>query len=250
MNLNIAIIIPCFNEAARLEPDTFTTFLKKNSQFYFIFINDGSTDATPDKLDTLRRCAPGQTTVISLPENSGKAQAIRIGVQEALRSPFNFIGFWDADLATPLTELHSFEAIIAENETIQMICGSRVKRLGSTIERFWYRHYAGRIVATCISIILNLPVYDTQCGAKIFKRELAETIFIDPFISRWLFDIELIARIIGQLGRKFTLESIHELPLKSWKDMSDSKISPFYLPKVPLELARISYRYRAQLKKP
>lgn len=246
----ITIIVPCYNEATRLSVESFSTFINDNNYFHFIFVNDGSSDRTLELLEEINVLVPKQTSILSYTENRGKAEAVRRGVLKALKLPTDYVGFWDADLATPLTELHSFAAVFSANNEIQIVCGSRVKRLGSFINRFIYRHYGGRVIATVISILLKLPVYDTQCGAKIIHRELAENVFRTPFISRWLFDVELFARTIGKLGRQQTIQKAYEIPLKTWVDTRDSKISLLYLPRIPLELAKISIRYRAELKKP
>ena len=92
-------------------------------------------------------------------------------------SEYQFVGYWDADLATPLTEIQVFIQKFKSNNELKAVCGSRVLRLGSSIRRSVFRHYFGRIFATIVSNILNIPVYDTQCGAKIFLAEFAEIIF-------------------------------------------------------------------------
>ncbi|MFQ6070884.1 MAG: glycosyltransferase family 2 protein, partial [Candidatus Aminicenantales bacterium] len=127
--------------------------------------------------------------------------------------------------------------------------GCRLKRMGATIERHWYRHYFGRVFATGASLVLGLPIYDTQCGAKLLRAELAGILFERPFISRWLFDIELLARMIQLLGRKKVMTSVVELPLERWEDKGESKVKLLYIPKVPFELLLIGLTYRKYLYK-
>jgi hypothetical protein len=128
-----------------------------------------------------------------------------------------------------------------------MIFGSRIQRLGADIKRHWYRHYPGRIIAFWINAIIKLPVHDTQCGAKLIEANLARQIFAEPFISSWLFDVELFARIIALYGRQQASQMIYEIPLQRWTDVGDSKISAGYLPKIPVELAKIYWKYRKEL---
>jgi hypothetical protein len=97
--------------------------------------------------------------------------------------------------------------------------------------------------------MLKIPVYDTQCGAKLIKREIALIVFEQPFISRWLFDIEVFARIIGQVGYQNILNSVYEVPLNCWTEKGDSRIKPSYLLKVPPELWKIKRKYRKFLEK-
>src|SRR5262249_50217201 len=104
----------------------------------------------------------------------------------------------------------------------------RVKLLGRSVQRHVLRHYVGRIFATAVSIMLRLGVYDTQCGAKLFRvTPRLEERFRDPFISGWIFDVELIAREI-QARRRHQQpqvdQIIYEHPLRQWHDVPGSKI--------------------------
>ncbi|MBE0582747.1 MAG: glycosyltransferase [Desulfofustis sp.] len=244
------MVVPCYNEAQRLRPDVFRSFLTENGETLFLFVDDGSTDQTREILQTIEFAATDRISVLSLPHNLGKAEAIRQGMLHGLRQPVEQLGFWDADLATPLPAIIDLTAVMAADPLVKMVCGARVQRLGAAIHRHWYRHYPGRIIATCISQVLDLPVYDSQCGAKLFDRELAEQLFSEPFLSRWLFDVELFARTIGLVGRNHAARIIHEYPLPQWSDVGRSKISPAYLPKIPFELWRIHRHYRRQLQRP
>lgn len=243
----IVIVIPCFNEAHRLEPDPFVSFLADSEGLFFLFVNDGSTDHTAEKLEEISGQSGSASTVLNLPDNRGKAEAVREGVLWALNTQANHIGFWDGDLATPLTEIPQFITKSMDSSK-KMIFGSRIQRVGAVIHRHWYRHYPGRLIALGINSILRLPVHDTQCGAKLFEAGLARQIFADPFVSSWLFDVELFARIIALHGRPQTLKIIYEVPLQRWTDVGDSKIPMSYLPKIPVELLKISWKYRNDLR--
>lgn len=238
------IIIPCFNEADRLNADRFSTFIEDCREVELLFINDGCTDNTAGLIKAIEDKAPEQIFSLHLEKNQGKAEAVRQGVLHALSRPCQYIGYWDADLATPLSAIPQFRQCFEQNPQRKIICGARVKRMGAQINRHWYRHYPGRLIATIISMILGLPFYDTQCGAKLIERTLAEQIFAKPFISPWLFDVELIARIVQTFGSQEAGNMILELPLDSWSDIGDSKIPLSYLPKVPYELVRIYQNYR------
>ena len=86
----------------------------------------------------------------------------------------------------------------------------------------------GRILATFISNMLNLAVYDTQCGCKIFKRELLPIAFKDPFLSRWLFDVEIFYRLKNHYSAEQLKSFSKEIPLASWVDQGGSKIKLSY----------------------
>ena len=162
----------------------------------------------------------------------------------ALNRPCQYIGYWDADLATPLSAVPQFMECFRRNPERKIICGARVQRMKAEIHRHWYRHYPGRVIATIISMILGLPIYDTQCGAKLIERTLAEKVFSEPFISSWLFDVELIARVVETFGKQEARKRIFELPLESRSDIGTLKIPLSYLPKVPYELIKIYRHFR------
>ncbi len=246
----ILIVIPCYNEALRLQPNEFRSYVTESSETLLLFVDDGSTDRTLEMLRGIESGAGNRVTILALPHNRGKAEAIRQGVLHGLRQPVEQLGFWDADLATPLPAIANLSGVMAADPAVKMVCGARVQRLGAVISRHWYRHYPGRIIATAISLLLGLSVYDSQCGAKVFDRKLAEQIFSEPFLSRWLFDVELFARTIGLVGRHHATRIIHEYPLTHWADVGTSKISPAYLPKIPFELWRIRRHYRRHLQRP
>ncbi len=237
------IIIPCYNESNRMPVDEYSAYLgsEGSKHFEFLFVDDGSTDST---LDLLKNLSENFThcSCLHLEKNVGKAEAIRSAVIDSRSTNCEYIGYFDADLATPLSELQRLRSVAMEYNNAQLIIGSRIKILGMTdIKRKLRRHYIGRIFATIVSNMLKLPIYDTQCGAKLIKTEKAIKIFKDSFISRWLFDVELIFRL-----KKLTSQpenEIVEMPLKRWEDKAVSKIKATYFFIAPLDLLRIYLRY-------
>ena len=215
-----AIIVPCYNEAKRLDTAAFEAY--RNAEFYFV--NDGSTDGTLDMLQGLAAKDSARLHIIDLHKNSGKAEAVRLGFLEAIGKA-DSVGFWDADLATPLEELPRFVEVLDTRAEVQMVFGARVRLLGRHIDRRASRHYFGRVGATLISRSLGIAVYDTQCGAKLFRSSaMLREIFSKPFLSRWIFDVEIIARVIQSLGRDGAAKAMYELPLLTWHDVDGSKI--------------------------
>lgn len=245
---SICIIIPFYNEANRFPVDEFLEFLQKDPETSFCLVNDGSTDDTEKMLESLREKKPGRILVISLIENRGKAGAVQAGMNSALKHfTCRYFGYFDADLSTPLEESFRLRSRIQEKPTLEFAFGSRVALLGVRIERKLHRHLIGRVIATFISNILHLMVYDTQCGAKLFSQPLAARIFEKPFITRWLFDVEILARIIGIYGRDGIEEVVVEVPVRSWIDKGGSKISWTYGFRVLYDLMRIRNYYKAFL---
>ena len=242
------IVVPCYNEAERIQLQEFSGFLKSNDSTFFCFVDDGSTDSTKKILVDFVKKNPERAQAVFLSFNQGKAEAVRQGITTLLKThKFQFVGYWDADLATPLSTILEFIEKFQSSRELVAVCGSRMMRLGASIHRSVFRHYFGRVFATVASYILNMPVYDTQCGAKLFRTEHAELIFSEHFISRWFFDVELFARSIEQMGLEKTVNSIYELPLTKWHDQGESKVTWGSIMRTPVDLFRIFYHYRHRI---
>jgi glycosyltransferase involved in cell wall biosynthesis len=220
----ITVIVPCFNEEQRLDVDTFRAFDLPGYDLQFLFVNDGSRDGTLRVLQSLRDSNPARFDLLDLAQNGGKAEAVRRGILKAAGQSPDFVGFWDADLATPLTELPAFVEVFAR-PNIEIVFGARVRLLGREISRRPDRHYLGRVGATLISQTLGLAIYDTQCGAKLFRmNDVIAKVFAAPFLSRWIFDVEIIARYLQLWGRDRVAHSLYELPVTVWHDVQGSKV--------------------------
>jgi glycosyltransferase involved in cell wall biosynthesis len=236
------VIIPCYEEASRLSSEVFLNYLSASPHVNFLFVNDGSKDNTLKILLKLKEKNPEQIDVLDLEKNCGKAEAVRQGMLKFFsKGTYDYIGFWDADLATPLTEINHLLQF-CNNGQKRIVMASRMKRLGAAVERKTSRHIFGRVFSTFASIILKLPVYDTQCGAKLFHSTTAE-LFNQTFVTKWLFDMELLARFRNKFGVEAALNEVIEVPVNSWKEIGGSKLKLKHLLKVPFELMKIRNRY-------
>jgi len=196
-------------------------------------------------LEALNRERPDRVMVLPVEVNGGKAEAVRQGVLHVSRaSRSELIGYWDADLSTPLSELAGMISVFEHQPASRFVMGSRVRRLGSKIKRRAIRRYLGRVFSTLASVILDLPIYDSQCGAKLFRRELAEVLFAERFMTRWLFDVEILARLIGQFGQEEVRRTTVEVPLSAWREVGGSKLRVAHMLEAPFELLKIRARYR------
>jgi dolichyl-phosphate beta-glucosyltransferase len=244
------LIIPCFNEEGRLQLDALSALLA-DERVQLLFVNDGSTDGTEGVLRAFADRHPQRVRVLSLPENVGKAEAVRAGMCEALATqPFG-VGYFDADLATPPSEILRLLRVLYERDAA-VVLGSRIALLGRHIERSATRHYLGRVFATLASAALDLPVYDTQCGAKMFRSGLALRVAVaEPFISRWAFDVELIGRLArgGPGAPPLELSAFHEEPLLEWHDIKGSKVRASDMARTLIDLGQIARSLRARSKR-
>lgn len=246
---NCVLVVPCYNEEKRLPTGAFETFRHAYPHVNFLFVNDGSHDGTQSLLEALKHSAPESFDVVMLDRNRGKAEAIRRGLLEAIARQPAYVGFWDADLSTPLDEVPRFLDLMQEHPEVEMVIGSRVQLLGRDISRRLLRHYMGRIFATLASAAIGLPVYDTQCGAKMFRvTPSLNQAFDKPFSSRWVFDVELIDRFLrlSQEEEKTPRrEQIVEVPLQKWTDIAGSKLGTLDCIQAAWDLLRLTFRIRS-----
>jgi dolichyl-phosphate beta-glucosyltransferase len=247
----LVIVVPCFNEGRRLRAEGFRALLK-DDRTRILFVDDGSLDDTRHVLAGICARLGPRALRLELPSNQGKAEAVRRGLLVGLQMGAPFVGFLDADLATPPEEMLRLVATLRGSQA-QAAFAARVALLGTTIERHALRHYLGRVFATAASLILGLRVYDTQCGAKVFcSSALLASALAEPFHARWAFDVELIGRLLaGAPGIPgLTSADLLEMALRTWTDVPDSKLRFAAFPRLGVELVRISFalaRRRAQV---
>ncbi|MEM6628526.1 MAG: glycosyltransferase [Bacteroidota bacterium] len=237
----ICIIVPVFNEAKRLRVESYQDFLENNSYCHFIFVDDASQDSSFTFLQRLKEKFPKQVLIFKNPINLGKANTIYQGLILAQTwAPFAIVGYWDADLSTPLEEIPLLLTSILEKPQCILVMGSRRNTHENQIHpRFW-RHIIGRGFATISSLLFSLPYYDTQCGAKLLHAPHAYSICHKPFISRWLVDIEIILR----LQVSFPQGVIREIPVSSWVYQMGSSLKFLDIGKIINELRKVYIYYK------
>ncbi len=240
---DVCLVVPCYNEEQRLPKTELLAFLASHPHVSLCLVDDGSRDGTLAVLRDLQARRPDRVMVVPVSPNGGKAEAVRAGVRHAHDAgAWPFFGYWDADLSTPLSEVDHLRAALLENPSCRLAMGSRVKRLGSNIDRRVARHVLGRIFAACASGILGLSVYDSQCGAKLFRRDTVDIFFGQPFLTRWLFDLEMLVRLRNAIGLD-SMDAACEVPLSRWTEVGGSKLGVAAMIGVPLELLRIRRGY-------
>lgn len=241
----MTLVVPVFNEARRFNAGSFGAAMARRNGLSLIFVDDGSRDDTAALVRRFVDGLSGGARLVQLSKNMGKGEAVRQGLRAAIEDGAAIVGYWDADLATPLEELDALLAPLIRQPEVTIVLGSRVRLLGRHITRRPLRHYLGRGFATMASIVLRVPVYDTQCGAKLFRVTPALGRSLDaPFQSRWIFDVELLARLASQAPGSLD-ECAVEVPLHQWEDVSATHLGIMAFLRAPFELLNV-YRVRAR----
>jgi dolichyl-phosphate beta-glucosyltransferase len=214
------VVVPCYNEERRLATREFVAFAASH-ETELLFVDDGSSDGTAAAIDAMARQAAGRIAVLRQPANVGKGRAVQAGLVHAIAEGAEVVGYLDADLSTPLEELERLVEVRASGD-LDVVLGSRVGLVGHDVRRSATRHYLGRVFATAASLLLRLQIYDTQCGAKVFRSTPAlEHALATPFQTRWVFDLELLMR----LRQADPQASLLEVPLRRWRAVDGSKLT-------------------------
>ena len=235
------IVVPCYNEARRLDVDRFLE-LSRAPGLRLLFVDDGSTDQTGAIVTALAARSDGRIELFTLRRNAGKGEAVRKGLEHAAGQDVELVGFADSDLATPPEELLRLVARARESGAA-VVMASRVALAGTDIDRKAARHYLGRAFATVASLVLRARFYDTQCGAKLFKNtDLFRAAIAEPFHSRWIFDVELLGRLLVGAGGHPGLDTTDflEMPLRRWADVAGSKLTASSWVRAGVDLAVIA----------
>jgi len=215
----IALIIPCYNEEKRIKKELVVSLLTQSSVDVYL-ANDGSTDNTLAVLEDITTNFKECCFVINYKQNKGKAATIYNAANDLINmGVYTHIGYFDADFSTPVPEMLKMLKELYKKPEL-FITGCRVKLLNTNIDRKLYRHIIGRIIVTLVNLRFKLGVYDTQCGAKIFPVNIAKTAFSAPFLTSWLFDMEIFIR----LKNNDLMFNGREYPLRNWKDVEGSKL--------------------------
>ncbi len=244
MRKSTAIIIPCYNEENRLKVTSFINFITQNQDYHLCFVNDGSKDQTITKLLEIKSSAPEHVTVIDLNVNVGKAEAVRSGaLQLAQDDRIDLIGFIDADLSTDFQDFCALAETLRTHTHLDLVYGSRNSNKDQNVERNLFRNLFSKIIKAIIYLILGLPIDDTQCGAKVFRKEIVGISFGSKFLTRWLFDVEIFIKLKNYYGRRNIMNHIYEQPLQKWIHVDDSKLGIKDAIQIPYRLIAIWFTY-------
>ncbi len=214
----ISVVIPVYNEANTVQEAMRRVrafFSLKNEPWECLVVNDGSTDATREKIRSA--CATDPSfRLIDFPKNRGKGAAVRAGVLAARGA---HILVTDVDLSTPIKESDRLRAAL--NEGNDVVIGSRaLKAAGCDVQQSSHRRLSGRIFNAIVKAMVLKDFLDTQCGFKCFRREAAQKLFSAQKLDGFSFDVEIL-----WLARKAGMR-VKEMPVM-WRQGEDSKVRLF-----------------------
>ncbi len=241
--MKTGIIIPCYNEEKRLNVQAFIDFIKTHDNYHLCFVNDGSKDNTLEVLDQIKEARTIKVSIIDMKRNKGKAAAVRAGARYLFnRQDVDYIGFIDADLSTDFEDFKRLVSTIHQNDELSLVYGSRGLG-GENIKKDPLRKLFSRIIKSLVYLILGLPIEDTQCGAKVFRRKITPVLFNESFLSKWLFDVEIFIRLKRHFGSKQIMNRMREQALAKWVHVEDSKLGLKDSLEIPLALMQIWVSY-------
>lgn len=244
----VGVVIPCYNEEERLLSKAFTDYIDKNSGYHLCFVNDGSKDRTLEVLKALQKGREDFITVYDCEKNGGKAEAVRLGMLHmAKKEDLDYIGFLDADLSTDLADFDDLVKTIEHSE-FKIVSGSRMARMGANITKESARKIISLTINFIIRTILKMDFKDTQCGAKIFHKDVINIAFSEKFITQWIFDVEIFKRMSQHFGLTKAKSILCEQPLKRWIHADGSKLSMKDSVKIVGQLAQIAWVYSGKTK--
>ena len=213
----LSVVIPCYNEEQRL-PRTIEQIERyldaKEAPYELILVDDGSADGTRQVMDAAAERRDG-IRVEALPHNRGKGRALAVGVEAAKGDE---VLITDADLSTPIEELDKLQAALRGGAGVAI--GSRALRASRVeVSQPFYRVLMGKGFNLIVQAVLLPGIWDTQCGFKLFRGDVARSVFAGLTTDGFGFDPEVLYRARKQ-GVK-----IAEVPVV-WRNSAETKVSP------------------------
>lgn len=238
---NLVLVIPCYNEEKRFRVDEIKKFIEQYQSIDFCFVNDGSSDGTAAFIQ--RKFVNGKNcSLLSHSKNLGKGNAIRGAMLQLKQKKYPLYGFIDADFEIPFPQVLG---LLEELKNEKILMAITCRNLKENFRLYRHRSILSLVMVKMANRIIGLKpgLADTQCGNKIFRREILDTCFSEKFISDWLFDIEIFLRLKKKFPR--VRQAIAEVPLISMeKSIGKSNFQFFENLKLINQLRLILLHYK------
>ncbi len=227
---SVSIVLPSYNEAKRLPAtlDEVSTFCEREfDEWEVIVVDDGSTDATADVVRFHEH-----VKYLRNERNLGKGRSVRNGMLAARNAT---VLFSDVDLSTPIEE--SLALLQEIEDGADVVIANRVVKSDKVVHRTPLR----RLVAACFRLFVRVValrgIDDTQCGFKMFRREVAQDVFARQQLEGWAFDVEILF-LAQQLGY-----TIAQVPVE-WRESGESRLTVFSPFVMAADILKIRYLHR------
>ncbi|KGO79157.1 glycosyltransferase [Flavobacterium beibuense] len=243
-NSCVGVVIPCYNEEAWLLSDEFRNFVFKNLGYHLCFVNDGSTDGTLEVLRDIQKENRGRISIYNCKKNVGRAEAIRLGMMSLEKQKqFDYIGFMDADLSTNFQDFSDLVKTITHSK-FKVVSGCRISRMGADISTEPTRKFLNRVINYTMRKVFGLDFRDAQCGVKIMSSDVVEIAFGKRFLTKSLFDVEILLRLKKIYGGYTVKQMWYEKPLDRWIYARNTKVSVLNSFSLIGQLGQITLHYR------
>lgn len=215
---SLSIVIPAYNEEKRLPGSLKKVFDCLAARGWpspeVVVVDDGSTDGTAQLVEHARERWPS-LRLLSNPGNRGKGYAVRYGMREA-RGEWTLVT--DADLSSPIEELDKLWAAVERTGAAGAIGSRALDRSLVGVRQSALREIAGRTFNLVMRLVTGLPFHDTQCGFKLFRRDVVECVAARQISEGFGFDVEML-----YIARKYGFEIV-EVPVR-WDNAEGTKVS-------------------------
>ena len=191
--MKLSIVVPAYNEEKRLKPmlDAYASYFHERykTDVEFIVVVNGSRDRTEEVAKAYQQRCSGLHVIVE-PDKIGKGGAIMLGFDAASG---DLIGFTDADGSTPP---EAFQDLVENMGDAGCIIASRwLKESKVSPKQPWKRRFVSRVFNGFVRLFFGLKVTDTQCGAKVLKKDVVKRILPSLGLTRWAFDVDLLFQL-------------------------------------------------------
>ncbi len=209
----VLLVIPCFRESLRVGPflRALSLALADAPWARVLLVDDGSGEGEADRLRAVVAQCGLDWQVYELAQNQGKGGAVYAGWSQ--HHGEEWLAFVDADGSCPADEVKRLLSMRGTGA----IFASRIMMLGHTIQRHWHRHVVGRVFATLVGVLLDVPVYDSQCGLKLMPRSAFERVRPSLTMHGFAFDVQLLCALLDSGC------PVREEPI-NWYEMPGGKV--------------------------
>ena len=215
-DLFLSVVVPAYNESSRIGPtlEKILAYLHRQSyEAEIVVVDDGSRDQTSELVRALAASHP-EIRLLGNPINRGKGAAVRQGV---LDSQGKWVLFSDADLSTPIEEVEKLLAAVERERAVAAVGSRTLRRELIGVHQPLLREWSGRFFNVVVRLATGLKIHDTQCGFKLFHRQVTRVAFLLQTSQGFGFDPELLYLVQLYAGR------IVEIPVR-WDNSPVTKV--------------------------